>query len=116
MALQVCGRQSNHPFYIKALDQNVYSLEEINYFIYNHINLVYRDFFSETLFEYIDIELGHKDIAEKLREIADNDGTVQDFIGRDGCTGFFEYKYNGRRYWIICYEDGSEWYRMKIRA
>lgn len=43
-------------------------------------------------------------------------GTVQDFIGRDGCTGFFEYKYNGRRYWIICYEDGSEWYRMKIRA
>ena len=80
MSLQVCGRQSNHPFYIKALDQNVYSLEEINYFIYNHINLVYRDFFSETLFEYIDIELGHKDIAEKLREIADNDGTVQDFI------------------------------------
>ncbi|MBR5931588.1 MAG: hypothetical protein IKZ95_06120 [Lachnospiraceae bacterium] len=80
MALQVCGRQSNNPYYIKAIDQNVYSLEEINYFIYNHINLVYRDFFSDTLFEYIDIELGHKELAKKLRELADYDASIQDFI------------------------------------
>ena len=43
-------------------------------------------------------------------------GTVQDCTGKSGCTGFFEYSFNGHRYWIFCYEDGSEWYRMKIRA
>lgn len=80
MALQVCGRQSNHPYYIKTLDQNVYSLEEINYFIYNHINLVYKDFFNDTLFEYIDIELGHKELADKLRGLADQDASIQEFI------------------------------------
>ena len=80
MPLQVCGKQSNNPYYIKALDKNVYSLEEINYFIYNHINLVYRDFFNDTLFEYIDIELGHKVLADQLRELADRDASVQEFI------------------------------------
>lgn len=43
-------------------------------------------------------------------------GTVQDFTNEAGCTGFFEYKYNGHRYWIFCCEDGGEWYRMEIRA
>ena len=43
-------------------------------------------------------------------------GTLQTFTDEDGCTGFYEYSYSGHRYWIFCYEDGSEWYRMKIRA
>lgn len=80
MALQVCAKESKNPYYIKALDKNVYSLEEINYFIYNHINLVYREFFSDTLFEYIEIELGLKEMADGLRHLADTDGSVQDFI------------------------------------
>lgn len=80
MALQVCARQSNNPYYIKALEMNVYSLEEINYFIYNHINLVYRDFFSDALFEYIEFELGLKEMADGLRDIAQRDGTIQEFI------------------------------------
>ena len=43
-------------------------------------------------------------------------GTLQEFNDEKDCTGFFEYSFNGHRYWIFCYEDGSEWYRMKIRA
>ena len=43
-------------------------------------------------------------------------GTVQEITNEESCTAFFEYSYSGRRYWVRCYEDGSEWYRMKIRA
>ena len=49
MAIQVCGRQSKTPYFIEAIKTNVYSLEEINFFIFNHINLVYREFFCDEL-------------------------------------------------------------------
>ena len=57
MAIQVCGRQTKTPYYIEAIKTNVYSLEEINFFIFNHINLVYREFFCDELFDYIEKEL-----------------------------------------------------------
>lgn len=78
--LQLCGKQSANPFYIKSLKKNVYSLEEINYFIYNHINQVYRDFFNEELFSYIEKELDRKDIAEKLRHMEENNATTRDMV------------------------------------
>jgi len=80
MGLQVCAKQSENPYYIKALEMNVYSLEEINYFIYNHINLVYRDFFCDALFDYFEFELGLKEMADGLRYLAETDGGVQDFV------------------------------------
>lgn len=77
---QPCARQSNNPYYIQAIDMNVYSLEEINYFIYNHMNLVYREFFCEKLFLYIENELELKGLAEQLRMLDDEDATVKSFI------------------------------------
>ncbi|MBR2696912.1 MAG: hypothetical protein IKE48_05345 [Parasporobacterium sp.] len=80
MAIQVCGKQSKTPYYIEAIKTNVYSLEEINYFVFNHINLVYRDFFCEELFDYIEKELGREDMAQDLRELAQEDADLKDFI------------------------------------
>lgn len=78
--LQVCKRQSNKPYYVQAIDQNVYSLEEINYFLYNHMNLVYRDFFSEDLYDYMETELDAGDMAEELRRMDAQEASVRDFI------------------------------------
>ena len=80
MSLQICGMQSKNPYYIEAIKTNVYSLEEINYFILHHINLVYRDFFSNSLFDYIETELGRADMAETLREMAKRIADLKHFI------------------------------------
>lgn len=80
MSIQVCGKQSQTPYYIEAIKTNVYSLEEINFFIYHHINLVYREFFNENLFSYIEKELGRKDMADDLRELSDRNADLKDFI------------------------------------
>lgn len=80
MAIQVCGRQSKTPYYIEAIKTNVYSLEEINFFIFNHINLVYKEFFSDELFDYIEKELGRADLAGDLRALAREDADLKDFI------------------------------------
>ena len=74
------GKTAGNPYYIEAIGQKVYSLEEINYFIYNHMNLVYRDFFCDALFEYIDASLGCRDMAAKLREMDEAGAGVREFI------------------------------------
>ena len=78
--LILCGRQSKTPYYIKETGINVYSLEEINYFIYNNIHLVYRSFFNSELFDYIEKELGRADIAEQMRRFEQQKALMKDFI------------------------------------
>lgn len=78
--LRLCGIQSKTPYYIEAVDMNAYSLEEINYFLYNHINLVYREFFCDELFSYIGNELGREDMAQTLRHMDGAGAGIQDFI------------------------------------
>ena len=73
-------KQSKTGYWAVPLKKNLYSLEEINYFLYNHIDLVYRDFFSEELFTFIDEELEQPFIAQDLRDIAANNGSTADFV------------------------------------
>ena len=73
-------RQAKTGYWIDSLKKNVYSLEEINYFLYHHIDLVYRDFFSDALFDYLETELGQPAMAEDLRAIALREGGIGDFI------------------------------------
>ena len=87
------SKQSKTGYWIESLGKNVYSLEEINYFIYNHINLVYRDFFNESLFEYIEKELDLSHMAKDLRSIEARDGTTQEFVKYILNRSFY---YNGR--------------------
>ncbi|MGI6071634.1 MAG: hypothetical protein ACOX75_01280 [Lachnospiraceae bacterium] len=78
--LQFCTKRSQIPYYIRPIDTNVYSLEEINYFLYNHMNMVYREFFCGELFDYIEKELEQAKLAEKLRQMDEQDASIQDFI------------------------------------
>ena len=78
--LRLCGIQSKTPYYVEAIDTNVYSLEEINYFLYNHINLVYREFFCEELFSYIENELGRSSLAVALRQMDKDGAGIQELV------------------------------------
>ena len=74
------GKQSKTGYWIEPLQKYVYSLEEINYFIYNHIDLVYRDFFDESLFDYLENELDQRDMAQDLRTLFRRDATAEEFV------------------------------------
>ena len=78
--VQSAGRISPKPYYIKEIGINVWSLEEINYYVYNHMDLVYASFFSEELFAFLEDGLGERALALELREIEKNGASVQDFI------------------------------------
>ena len=67
-------------YWIESLQQHVFSLEEINYFLYNHIDLVYRDFFCAALFDYMEQELDLADMARDLREMDERDSSTAEFV------------------------------------
>lgn len=118
MAIQVCGKQSQTPYYIEAIKTNVYSLEEINFFIYHHINLVYREFFSDALFDYIEKELGREDMANDLRALAKKDADLKDFLRYILVESYF---YSGSELstvsaYVMNIDHMSEAERLRIEA
>lgn len=68
------------PYYIEEASLNVYSLEELSYYIENNLYLVEIDFMNEELCTWVDKELGLKDTAAQLREICRQNGTLAEFV------------------------------------
>lgn len=78
--LLYAGKLSEEPYYIKEADINVYSLEELNFFVYNHMNLVYRDFFCAPLFDFIEKKLGRESLADRLRSLDAQGASLRSLI------------------------------------
>lgn len=79
--LILCGQMlAAFPYYIDNASLNVYSLEELSYYIENNLYLLEADFMNEELCTWIDTELRLRETAEKLREILHSGGTLAQFV------------------------------------
>lgn len=65
--LRLCSRQAETPYYIEDMDLNIYSIEELAYYLYNTVYFVDNSFFNEKLAEYIQQELRFPKLAAKLK-------------------------------------------------
>lgn len=68
------------PYYIDQASLNVYSLEELSYYIGHNLYLLDAGFMSEELCGWVDRELGLTRTAEKLREIYKRNGSLSEFV------------------------------------
>ncbi len=59
-------RQAKTPWYVRSLGLNLYSIEELCYFMVHNISLLNRDFFDDTLIDWLRTELGLKKLATEL--------------------------------------------------
>ncbi|MBQ1843392.1 MAG: hypothetical protein II133_02190, partial [Lachnospiraceae bacterium] len=57
------------PFYIENASLNVYSLEELCYYIFHNTETLSPDFISEELLTWIDEELSFPSLADRLRAL-----------------------------------------------
>lgn len=64
--LILCSKKSDTPYRITDADINIYSVEELAYYLYNNAYFVDESFFDSSLVEYIDKELSLPKIAQKL--------------------------------------------------
>jgi len=68
------------PYYIEGVSWNIYSLEELCYYVENNTYLIERDFMTEELCTWIGKEINNSILAEKLRDIMHKNGNLSEFI------------------------------------
>jgi tetratricopeptide (TPR) repeat protein len=68
------------PYYIEGISWNVYSLEELCYYIENNTYLLERDFMTEELCTWVGSEVKNEKLAERLRDILRMDGRLSEFV------------------------------------
>lgn len=65
--LILCTKKTDIPYRISDANLNIYSIEELAYYLYNNAYFVDESFFSEELISYIEDKLNLKKIAQRLR-------------------------------------------------
>ena len=65
--LLLCGKRSATPYIIKEAGINIYSIEELSYYLYNNTYMVGIEFFCDELIEYIADELELPSLGQKLK-------------------------------------------------
>ncbi|MBQ6843888.1 MAG: hypothetical protein IJO60_04520 [Agathobacter sp.] len=68
------------PYYIEGISWNVYSLEELCYYVENNTYLLEKDFMTEELCTWIGKEVNNFILAEKLRDIMRSSGKLSEFV------------------------------------
>lgn len=78
--ITMCTIHSEKPYYIAEISKNIYSIEELSFYLYNYLYLVDKDFFNEGLIDYIENELNQSTIATGLRQALNKNGNLGEMI------------------------------------
>ena len=68
------------PYYIEGIGWNVYTLEELCYYVEHNTYLLERDFMTEELCTWIGKEVKNIKLAEKLSIILQKNGKLSEFV------------------------------------
>ena len=66
MSVIYCGKVNRNGYYIKEADMNIYSIQELAYFIYNYPMLISNNFVSKNLIVYINRDLNMETLSNEL--------------------------------------------------
>ncbi|RDU22312.1 hypothetical protein [Anaerosacchariphilus polymeriproducens] len=72
---------AKNPYYIQNISMNIYSIEELCYYLCNNLYLIDQNIKSEMLCQWIENEIGMKKLAAKLRQLVFGYGTDSMFVG-----------------------------------
>lgn len=78
--LMLCTMQAQKPYFVKEINKNIYSIEELSYYLYNYLYLVEDKFFGDALIDYLENTLELKSIADGLRQLGERKGKLGEKI------------------------------------
>ena len=75
-------RKAEHPYYIESISKNIYTIEELCFYLQQNIYLVDASIMNETLCDWVRDELGLKKLYRKLTERLEEarQGSIAGFI------------------------------------
>lgn len=74
------SKYADKPYYINNMAINIYSMEELCYYIYNNIYLIGTDLVDEGLINYIDNCLGETELARQLEFLASQNAGLSEIV------------------------------------
>lgn len=74
------GCRTNRPYTFTSVGIRVYSIEELCYFLYNHVYLIEEGMFCDPLFDFIDTELKLTERANKLRLLKKQNADIKTMV------------------------------------
>lgn len=73
-------RLAKNPYYIESISTNIYSIEELCFYLQNNIYLIDQTIVNEKLCNWIKDELGLEKLYRRLYDQLDRGGSIGDFI------------------------------------
>lgn len=106
------------PYYIEEASLNVYSLEELSYFMLNNVYLLSNKFMTVELCNWISRELKETKLASELMNLVQSNAPLHIFVGHlMAANGYASVKEIKDLLAIIStFENKSEAERKKLRA
>lgn len=74
------SKYADKPYYINNMAINIYSMEELCYYIYNNIYLIGTDLVDEGLINYIDSCLGETELAKQLEFLTNQNAGLSEIV------------------------------------
>ncbi|MCR4674085.1 MAG: hypothetical protein K5675_03665 [Lachnospiraceae bacterium] len=107
-----------NPFYIDEVGLNIYSLEELSYYIFHNPYLCDFSLAEMDLIQWISDELDEKEVAKQLKELLSENAPFHMFVGRllSSCGYLTQSEIRQTMEVIASIENKSEGECKKIRA
>lgn len=74
------GPLAKEPYHFSLTDTNVYSLEELGYYLYHNIYTVSLATFDDAFFQWVELELKRPDLAQKWMDILKASQDMKDIV------------------------------------
>ena len=106
------------PYYVEELSVNLYSLEELSYYIFHNVYLLNADFMSLDLCHWVGQELKMRELEDDMRALLRDNVPLHIFVGKLlNASGYLSSgEIRDTVEIIAAFENKSDAERKKIRA
>lgn len=106
------------PYYIESISLNIYSMEELCYYIHKYVDRIDENFWTEELCVWIHEELHCNETSELLRQKIKDAAGIADYVRiiTDSCGYFSRAEKQGIEQQLRGLENKSEYEKSKLRA
>ena len=73
-------KKARHAYEIARIHRRIYTIEELCYYLCNHLYLVDYTIMNEKLCDWLEEELELKELADSLRELLKQDASMEQFV------------------------------------
>lgn len=116
--IECCGKIAEKPYHFKLTDTNVYTIEEVCYYIYNNIYIIHEEIFDKKFSEWLRDKLDMKVVADKIDSMRHDKRKLKDIVVTIccSCDYYDEEQINELIGVMDSIENLSSWQKSKIKA